>query len=1241
MPVKWTDEQQKAIDSRGKGIVVPAAAGSGKTAVLIERVVSILADPSNMITPDSLLAVTFTTDATANMKRKLGDEFEKRISQRPDDMWLRKQQSMLAGARIKTINAFCLDFVKEHFNRLSIRDDVTIIDANDADMLFDEAIDQALEEFYANSPELMRKLTDHLCDEKDTKLVEYIKSLSRVLDSIPFREYWIRDIIQEYKDGTMLKKSKEYVFKKPDELCKRYVKDIEMGRRIIKLLEDVPKAEGVSRNIESNISKLDSIVTLVNKRDNEGIYKLCKERIIFGKISSLKEEYFPSGAAFQLVSSLYDDFLKEKETFRGFKEEIFKLLAVSDKSVSESITLTGELFEGIAELTMRARELLDDKKLDKNAVSFSDVEDMTVRLLLEYDGKEYKRTDLCEEIVKSKQIKIIMIDEFQDVNDLQELIFKALSDTDDLSVMGRNVFIVGDVKQAIYGFRQTNPELLLDTIRQAGLDKNRDKLEVIRLTKNFRSRVNIIDFVNDIFSSLMSPRTGDIDYNDDEMLRLGAEYPEYEHKTDVMYFVDEGDPEDDDDSDDDKSKVRYDDYNERHIAAANYIIDMITKGVPVTENGQLRPCRASDFCILVRTNKEQVRFAKALETVGISSFYDIAGGYMDSREILVMTNLLRIIDSPRNDLSMLSVMMSPVFGFSANEVTEIKLLCKTDASGINKKLYQVMLALSKDEEEQHEKETERIITDNKDLALKCKKAVDLIKKLRFYAASMPLEALINKIYDETDLYAAAAAFENSRQMRANLRLLIEYAAAYDKSGNSGGLSGFIRYFEKIVSYGKDFSQAIVSTSDTDGVIIQTMHGSKGLEYPFVIIAGLDNKFSDADTKSRFLCDRKFGCAIKYQDAYDLTVTSSFAYEMIKDQIHCKQLSEEMRLLYVALTRAKERLCLLLPIKTNVKNDPVKKIGEKYAAISMSGEMTDKMVNDCISFLEWIFLALYSYKEFSPAVKVIADHNDTVYELPITEHNAKLNVFEADTTERSRVSSVYKPVSPDPLIVDTLEKGFLAKDKKELSKVISKLSVTEIVRNEQEKKYKDKNPEFYPQLPRLDEEIGKLTHAERGTYTHLFMELADYEKAEKSVADELARLVEKGHFTELEAQGVYINALEMFFASDFYKRMSSSGNIMREKKFLASIDELKLGKDFSEFENTDAMVQGIADSIFEEDDGYVIVDYKTDRFDNESDMDKYKTQLLIYKAAFDLILDKKVKSCYIYSFWLGKGREMIF
>lgn len=335
---------------------------------------------------------------------------------------------------------------------------------------------------------------------------------------------------------------------------------------------------------------------------------------------------------------------------------------------------------------MRARELLDDKKLDKNAVSFSDVEDMTVRLLLEYDGKEYKRTDLCEEIVKSKQIKIIMIDEFQDVNDLQELIFKALSDTDDLSVMGRNVFIVGDVKQAIYGFRQTNPELLLDTIRQAGLDKNRDKLEVIRLTKNFRSRVNIIDFVNDIFSSLMSPRTGDIDYNDDEMLRLGAEYPEYEHKTDIMYFVDEGDPEDDDGSDDDKSKVRYDDYNERHIAAANYIIDMITKGVPVTENGQLRPCRASDFCILVRTNKEQVRFAKALETVGISSFYDIAGGYMDSREILVMTNLLRIIDSPRNDLSMLSVMMSPVFGFSANEVTEIKLLCKTDASGINKAL---------------------------------------------------------------------------------------------------------------------------------------------------------------------------------------------------------------------------------------------------------------------------------------------------------------------------------------------------------------------------------------------------------------------------------------------------------------------------------------------------------------------------------------------------------------------------
>ncbi|MBR1749520.1 MAG: UvrD-helicase domain-containing protein [Ruminococcus sp.] len=1237
MTVDWTDEQQRAISAKGKGIVVPAAAGSGKTAVLIERVVNILADEKTGITPDSLLAVTFTTDATANMKRKLSQEFEKRIECCPDDEWLRKQQSLLAGAKIRTINAFCLDFVKENFSRLPIRDDVSIIDSNEQSALFDMSIDEALEEFYESSPELMKKLTDHLCGERDTDLSDHIKELNRVLDSIPFREYWLRDVIEDLKSGKAYQNAVDTLFSYADNEKDKLVKNIEFCRRVINEFSFAPK---IKKLAEDNLLILDDLVTKINKRDMQGIYRLATdEKPSFGRLTSALEKQLEPYSDNQLLTSLFARFKDERERYMSTAKALIKELSYECDKQMEMVSFSGELFEGIAELTMRAREIFEDKKLDKNAVSFADVEDMTVRLLLEYDGKHYKRTDLCEDIVKNGQYKIIMIDEFQDVNDLQELIFKALSDTNDLEVMGKNVFIVGDVKQAIYGFRQTNPELLLKTLYQAGLEENSEKLEIIRLSKNFRSRDNVIDFVNDTFKTLMSPTVGDVDYNDSEMLSLGAKYPQAEHKTDVLYFTCSDTADDEDETDD--AKKTYDEYGEEHIAVANYISDMIKKGVPVTDNGTLRPCRASDFCVLVRKNAPQVRFAKALEAVGISSFYDIVGGYMNAREILVMMNLLRIIDSPRNDIAMLSVMLSPIFGFDANEVTEVRLLCKEDESGTVRKLYQVMLAISKDKNEQHEKETERISVDNKQLEKKCRNAVALIKKLRYFAASMPLEALVNKIYDETDLYSVAAAYENSRQMRANLRMLIEIAAAYDKTGGSGGLAGFIRYFERIAASGKDFDQAMVSTSDSDGVIIQTMHSSKGLEYPFVILADTGYEFSRTDIKKRFLCDRKFGVAVKYHNVYDLSLSSNINYNAVRKQIWNKQLSEEMRLLYVALTRAKERLCIVFPINESGRTDLYKRFSELSKDIETLGGVTDSIVKDCKSYLQWLYLTLCGYKEFSPVTELISVKTGQNMKQLCHEHRSSIDLIKGDTKERGKGPFEYKTAAPDDKLVDTLANGFLYEDGSKLSKVISKLSVTEIVRNEQEKKYKDKNPEFYPQLPRLDEEIGKLTHAERGTYTHLFMELADYERAEISVKDELARLVSGRHFTEKEAEGVYIGALEMFFASSFYKRMKASKNIMREKRFLTSIDELSLGAEFDEFKNTDAMVQGIADSIFEEDDGYVIVDYKTDRFGSEEDMDKYKTQLLIYKAAFDLILDKKVKSCYIYSFWLGMGREMIF
>ncbi len=1248
MPTEWTGEQLEAINSKGKGVVVPAAAGSGKTTVLVERVANKLLNPKNNITPDRLLAVTFTTDAASNMKQKLSAEFEKRIADDPDNVWLQKQQSLLGGAKIKTINAFCLDFVKENSALLDIRDDVKIIEPNDAAVLLERSILEALEEGYSNSPDMMKLLNDSLCQETDDELVSHIRRFCYVLDSVPFPESFANAQTDLFFTDEGIKHYSDMLFDHAEVQLSRVRADIDMNYSLSKTFSFI---EGLKKNIDEDIDYMDSFCNAVSKHDIAAVRKLCsghKWSTLYGHAGKMIDKSFDVNES-QIYHKSLEHYKAERKAYKSIIDKLSDLLCFDLAHQKKCLAFAGELYKGIVELTFRARELFWEKKLEKNCVSFADVEDMTVRLLLDKTDNGYERTALCKDIVGSQLYKMIFIDEFQDVNDLQELIFKSISDTDDLSIMGKNVFIVGDVKQAIYGFRQANPELFLRSIKDADDTNNSDTLELRRLSVNFRSRKNVIDFVNDVFSAIMSHSIGNVTYDDKEMLYLGAKFPEADIPTDILYFSynkNGGDEEDDD-----KDTADSADLIPEHIAAANYIRDMLDSGAVVKDDKLLRPCRPSDFCILVRTNKVQPKLAKALKSVGLSSYYETAEGYMLAREILVIINLLHIIDDPLNDISMLSVMLSPVFGFTTEEVTELRLLCNIDGNGIRKKLFQIINSVSKDKDDKHEREAEIIEVSSTALKKKCKNAVAVLKKLRYLAASLPLEALIGRIYDETDLYSSAAVFENSSQMRANLRMLIEYAAAYDSSGSSGGLTGFLRYYERIASSGKDFKQAAVASSG-EGVIIQTMHGSKGLEYPFVILCDMEYCFNSGKNKRPpdFLVDRDFGAALRFHNVYDLSNSSNLSYDAMTLMLKRKQLSEEMRLLYVAMTRAKERLCVIFPIKIGAKTSEFKRLGELLGAVETLGGADEGLVASCESFLEWLLIALSQHKDLASLIRFIEKNNETEYDLKPVYCCSKLNAVPADITQRKSGLPDFIPKPADLALVKRLKEGFMA-HRKNYSKddtqreddpqVLTKLSVTEIVREEQEKLYGGKNPEYYPQLPRIDDEIGRLTHAERGTYTHLFMELSDYKNAELSVKDELDRLTKEGMFSSKEAQGVYINALELFFASSFYKRLSASHNIMRERSFLTTIDELGLGQGFEKYIGTDSCIQGIADCIFEEDDGFVLVDYKTDRFKNEEEMDKYKTQLRIYKAAFDLILDKPVKSCYIYSFWLGKGREMLF
>ena len=1246
----WTNEQTDAINTFDTGIGVPAAAGSGKTSVLIERIITILADEKMQITPDRLLAVTFTVDATSNMKTRLTYEFEKRLALDPDNEWLKKQQSALSLAKIRTINAFCFDFVKEHSSSLDIRDDVSILEAEEESVMFDAAIAKVLDDAYKNEPAMMKTLNDALCQDNDKELIKHIISLDRVLNSVPYCELWTQRLYDDLFNGRAYKNYIETLLDHALMKLSSVKKKLDYLYYIVSSFTGYDKLVTI---INNDADLLDSFIRQVEKRSVEGIKKVLSDNEwseLRGITSAQFKKHF--GADSELKLKAYERFKKERKIYIKTVDDIAGLLDRDEAKDKKQLEFVGILFKGISKLTLAARAELFDMKLDKNAVSFADVEDMTVRLLLTPADDGYKRTELAEDIRKNGIYKMILIDEFQDVNDLQELIFKALSDTDDTSVLGRNVFVVGDVKQSIYGFRQANPELFIDAVSKAHDIGEGTPLTRIRLSNNFRSRENVINFVNYLFARIMSPQVGNVLYDDSEKLYYQADFTPADIPTDIIYLQSSDKSDDDEDGSDSE-------HNKEHIAVANYIYDMIQSGVNVKDDKKeiYRPCRASDFCVLVRNNAAQNLVAKALETVGLRSLYENTEGYLKSREILVMINLLRVIDSPLNDLAMLSVMLSPVFGFTADEVTKIRLLCDQDDSGVRKKLYQVILAVSKGDDT-HEKETKKISIDDKALEDKCIGACGLIRKFRYYASSMPLEALIKKIYDETDFYSVASAYENSSQMRANLRLLIEYAAGYDSSGG-GGLSGFIRYFEKIESRGSDFSQATVTANDGDAVIIKTMHKSKGLEYPFIVLCDLGSGFNLKDVSDSFICDRNYGIGIKYHNVYDLSCGENISHEAMSIRLRQKLLSEEMRLLYVALTRAKERICIPVCFRHNASRqyDTYAKLYKDLSKIS-DGGVYDGVVSECTSFLEWIMIALGSRSELSPLIELINDNERAYHEakkdknkgdfVPLVmkendDDSIRLRVMRADTKERGSITRSFVPEPADEALVKKLDDNFKKDRSNDRKNIIAKLSVTEIVRLEQEENEKQTGEpaEFYPRLPKLDEENDDLTHAERGTFTHLFMELADYSKAERDVSSELERLKALKLFSQREAGGVYVAAVEMFFASSFYKRMKASKKIMREKHFLARIDELDLGEDYLGTKGSDAFVQGIADCIFEEDDGYVIVDYKTDRFKTLSEMDKYKTQLRLYKAAFDILLDKKVKSCYIYSFWLGQGREIIF
>lgn len=1183
---KWTGEQLEAISAYGRPVIVSAAAGSGKTAVLVERTIRLLSDEKLNIPADSLLAVTFTNDAAAQMRQKLSAAFEKAAEEAPDNRWVQKQQSLLRLADICTINSFCFDMVRNNLSSTDFQSGIRIMDDTEAGMITDRALESVMENAFTQRPQETEELVSRFCRENDSSLRKMVLKLYKFLRSLPFKKLWTDKVISSLEDGSQL----ERIF---EDLSCRAAQECEALANIANRLEDL--AQGLEYHAAAKdifLKNCDYARTLAQSPQVSD-YDGC--RSLFSNLSWTDLKGARQTKAEKLSSGEEKNILYEsaKSCYNRLKK---KALDIADcckytrEAAEQDAILVKDSFSQLVRLTDELEKEVMRVKIERNAVDFADTELLTVNLLVncDSDGK-LTRTPLAQEIIDSRRYGLILIDEFQDVNNLQEVIFKAVSNSEDMSEIGSNVFCVGDVKQAIYRFRQANPAIFMNT-RAQGQSEDSDVREIL-LTRNFRSRGSVLDFSNYIFSSLMTTELGEVSYTKSEELALGAGFEGEDPPCEIITV----------NTDADEDGEAPDEFS----AIARKIRRMIDDRVTVAEGGVQRPCRPGDFCILTRNNVSTDALNQAFSAEGLKILSSGLSGYLGSREISLMLNLLTVTVSPMRDIPLAGVMLSPIMAFSDDDIAEIKLVDKKS------RLYKNMLAVSLRE-------------DGSPLCERSKSAIELIKRLKIYSARLPLTRFIKKIYDITDIFAMAAAYEDAKQKCANLYLLLEYAKTYESSSNDG-VAGFLRYIEYITKSGGDFAEAMVVTESEDAVNVKTIHKSKGLEYPFVFICQLSKRFNKTDILSRLMLNSSYGAGLSFLDYKSLTKRSTIFWDYIAEKNASELLSEELRLLYVACTRAKEKLFVVLSINDNTAE----------RAAEYSGEISGHIVPPSLSkravcAQDWMIMALMKHPQMDILRKSLPD---SAYADP-TELSPQICVSEPLPPSGRAISEPEKTdVSENRELTRRILKSFEYKNDPNLCSREAKISVSELVN--------DDPLTFFPKVPRLDDTMGELTAAQKGTVMHRFMQLADYAAAARNLEDEISRLTETGAFTQKEADSISRKSLKAFFESAIYKRMSGSPNVMREKSFIVRFDDISLDEELKQaYSGTDGMLQGIADCVFEEDDGYVLVDYKTDRVSSLEDLkDRYSAQLTLYKAAFDILLDKPVKSCYIYSYALAWGIEV--
>lgn len=1187
MSVKWTSEQQKVIDLRNRNILVSAAAGSGKTAVLVERIIRRLTEDDTPTDVDRLLIVTFTEAAAAEMKERISAAIEKKLEERPGDIRLERQATLIHSAQITTIHSFCLAVIRDHFHVIGIDPGFRIAEEGELKLLKQDVLEDLLEECYAEAKEEFLDFTERFgSGKRDKKIEEIILKMYEYSRSYPRPDRWLDQCVKAYASEDLEVRAEERVHMR--------AADIErVLERGLKICEEPDGPYMYGDMLDSDLQELERL----QQAENFDAMYSAAAGFKWKRLSSRKDDTVSPDKK-EKVKKLRE---QAKSLLKGMQEDYFYApREVWQQDMQDALPSVVTL----TELVKRFAHMLDEKKRLRNMIDFNDMEQFALAILTEEKDGELVPSAVAGEY--QDRFDEVMIDEYQDSNLVQETILTSVSR---VSRGEYNIFMVGDVKQSIYSFRLSRPELFMEKYNTYSLKDS--VTQRIDLHKNFRSREEVLDSVNDIFRQIMKKELGGIEYDDSAALYPGAEFPPLPSgkkdfcKSELLLL----DKEDTGGEDERQAEARM---------IARRIRELIRDGVVLDkETREYRRVQYRDIVILTRSIRGWAEvFSSVLGEEGIPAYSVSREGYFETYEVSVLLDYLKILDNARQDLPLAAVLTSVFGGLNTRELAEIRIAYP------NVPFYEAA-AMCAESDEAGDAYME-------ELRGKLRRFYDQVRYFREKVPYTPIHELLEEIIDKTGYGLYIATMPGGAQRMANVEMLTERAAAFEGTSYKG-LFNFVRYIAQLKKYDVDYGEAGIMDEQADTVRIMSIHKSKGLEFPIVFAAGMGKKFNTQDTKGSVLLHPDWGAGVDLIDLKRRTKTPTFLKKMIREETALENLAEEMRILYVALTRAKEKLIMTGAAKIT-EDGAVSDIPSVFRAEGAK------------CYLDWVLPCILSdetgkVKQESPVEVSVFRAED----LTPQQEEAQAEVMAEDVLRNWDASQVYEPELRERLDaqIDYVY-PFEDEGKMKLKFTVSELKKWASLAEEAgEEMYEE--PVVVPLIPEFLKEEEILTGAPRGSAYHKLLELLDFtvDYDVENLTAAVQQLRQEGRLTDEMAECIRSKDILRFLGCRSGRRMTDAarnGKLYKEQPFVLSVDASEIYPEDRSGEKI--LVQGIIDVYFEEPDGLVVLDYKTDKVRNGNELkEKYHAQLDYYAQALEQLTEKPVKEKIIYSFTLGEEIEV--